>query len=223
MKTINWAPVVLLGTGWLLSLGVRPQLSADLRRPLGEAVPTRINRDMAVDRTMSDAERAIAAPTSYLLRYYVPNGSETNRFNYSVYVGYYDKQVRGQTIHSPRNCLPGNGWEALANKTATIQTSQGLVNVNQYLVHRKGERALVVYWYQGRGRVEANEYKVKWNLLRDAALRRRSEEALVRVMVPVTTTEEHAFQLAADVAAELVSAVQVALPEVKEKQWQRKS
>jgi EpsI family protein len=222
MKMMKWAPVMLLGTGWLLSIGVRPQLSADLRKPLDEAVPTNINGNLAIDRTMSDAERAIVAPTAYLLRLYAPAGQPKN-YDYSVYVGYYAKQVRGQTIHSPRNCLPGSGWEALANTTATIQTAQGPVTVNRYLVHRKGQRALVIYWYQGRGRVESNEYKVKWNLLRDAALRRRSEEALVRVMVPVSGSEEKAFELAADVAAEVLSAVNTALPEVKEKQWQHRS
>ena len=42
------------------------------------------------------------------------------------------------------------------------------------------------YWYQGRGRVVASEYAVKWNLLRDAALLGHTEEALVRVQVPVS-------------------------------------
>jgi EpsI family protein len=45
--------------------------------------------------------------------------------------------------------------------------------------------AVVYYWYQGRGRVVADEYAVKWNLLRDAALAGHTEEALVRVVVPV--------------------------------------
>jgi hypothetical protein len=43
----------------------------------------------------------------------------------------------------------------------------------------------VYYWYQGRGRVAASEYQVKWELLRDAALRARTEEAMVRIVVPL--------------------------------------
>jgi hypothetical protein len=70
----------------------------------------------------------------------------------------------------------------------------------------------VLYWYQGRGRTEAGEYAVKWNLLRDAALRRRTEEALVRVIVPVTGSEDDAFRLAAHAAAASVPAVAGALP-----------
>jgi EpsI family protein len=213
MRLAKWAPAVLLGTGWLLSIGVRPQLSADLRKPLAVAVPSAIAGDLATERKMSEAERVIAAPTDYVLRTYGEDAQGRREgYKYSVYVGYYARQTRGQTIHSPKNCLPGGGWEALANTTAVIETERGPIEVNRYLVHRKGQSALVIYWYQGRGRVESNEYRVKWNLLRDAALKRRSEEALVRVMVPVSTSEENAFQLAAAVAAELVAAVNSALP-----------
>ena len=58
--------------------------------------------------------------------------------------------------------------------------------VNRYVLKNRSAIALAYYWYQGRGRVTANEYVVKWNLLRDAAIHGRTEEALVRVVVPVT-------------------------------------
>jgi hypothetical protein len=69
----------------------------------------------------------------------------------------------------------------------------------------------VLYWYQGRGRGASNEYRVKWDLLRDAALRRRSDEALVRVVVPVRSGED-AAALAVRVAETLAPAVAEALP-----------
>jgi EpsI family protein len=127
-------------------------------------------------------------------------------------VGYYDSQTQGKTIHSPKNCLPGSGWEALASSEVNIDTPAGPVRVNRYLLQNNEAQALVLYWYQGRGRVESNEYVVKWDLLRDAALRQRSDEALVRVVVPVTDGEERAFQVAAQAASLLVPAVYGALP-----------
>jgi EpsI family protein len=60
------------------------------------------------------------------------------------------------------------------------------VTVRRYLLAKQASRALVYYWYQGRGRVSSNEYKVKWELLRDAALKGRTEEALVRIVLPLT-------------------------------------
>ena len=135
----------------------------------------------------------------------------TRRY-FTLYVGYYDRQTQGKTIHSPKNCLPGSGWEPLTSRAAEIATAQGPVRVNRYLIQKGSQQALVLYWYQGRGRVAANEYGVKWDLLRDAALRRRSEEALVRIVVPVTTSEAAAFDVATGMGRRIVPAVFAALP-----------
>ena len=53
---------------------------------------------------------------------------------------------------------------------------------------------------------------MKWDLLRDAALRQRSEEALVRIVVPITTSEDDAFRLAQSVAERLITELETALP-----------
>ena len=34
-----------------------------------------------------------------------------------TFVSYYERQTQGKTIHSPRNCLPGAGWEVLTPGT----------------------------------------------------------------------------------------------------------
>ena len=57
-----------------------------------------------------------------------------------------------------------------------------------------------------------NEYRVKWNLLKDAAVRRRSDEALVRIVVPVRTSESEALQTARTAAAAILPALGRALP-----------
>src|SRR6185503_2176392 len=148
-----------------------------------------------------DEERRLAGVTNYLFRSYANEGAQAQGF--SLYVGYYDSQTQGKTIHSPKNCLPGSGWEALQSSTTTISTVRGPVRVNRYLIQKGKEQALVLYWYQGRGRVQANEYAVKWNLLRDAAFRRRSEEALVRIVVPITSGADTALALARENAGKL--------------------
>ena len=72
----------------------------------------------------------------------------------------------------------------------------------------------MLYWYQGRGRVESGEYAVKYQLLRDAALRGRTEEALVRIMVPLTGDPAQSLKLASEVTSLVVPALDEALPEV---------
>lgn len=208
----KWTPAAILLLGALLTLGgVRRQVSVPLRAPLDTAVPTSIADLQGRDITIDEAERRVAGMSDYVMRRYAPEGAPAAA-GMSVYVGYYDRQTRGKTIHSPKNCLPGAGWEPLVSRREAIATAAGAVTVNRYLIQRGGEKALVLYWYQGRGRVAANEYAVKWNLLRDQALRGRSDEALVRVIVPVTAGEEAAHRLAVQVAATLVPTVERALP-----------
>jgi len=209
---LRWAPPAILGLGALLTVGIDLQREMPLRAPLHTAVPTEIRGFTGRDVAVSEAEQRVAGMDEYLLRIYAPTGAAEEATAFSVYVGYYKSQMQGRTIHSPKNCLPGSGWEALASTTAVIPTAEGDVRVNRYIIQNRTQRALVLYWYQGRGRVESNEYAVKWDLLRDAALHGRTEEALVRIVVPITTSEAEAYELAADVAATLVPAVSAALP-----------
>ena len=209
MKLLRWTPAIVLSLGCLLSAGVVPQRSMPLRAPLESAVPNVLASYVGADHKLGDEERDVAGVTAYLLRSYQ---GQSPAEHYSVYVGYHDRQGRGLEIHSPKNCLPGGGWEALSSRTARISTESGPITVNRYLIHRKGQQALVLYWYQGRGRVEANEYRVKVDLLRDAALLSRSEEAIVRIVVPINSSEDEAFLLASNVATELVPALATALP-----------
>lgn len=205
-----WAPAVLLCIGVVASAGAGAQRTMPLRAPLADVVPGEIDGRHGVDQTVSENEQRIAGMDSYVLRNYA--SSDPAHAAFSVYVGYYEYQTRGHTIHSPKNCLPGAGWEPLTSGTAMVATADGPVQVTSYLLQRDEERAVVLYWYQGRGRVENNEYAVKWQLLRDAALRRRSDEALVRVVVPVTTDEAQALTFATTVAAQLMPRIDEALP-----------
>jgi len=212
-----WVPSILLAAGAVLTLvGVRAQRRLELREPLARAIPDTIAGQPGSPMILSDDERRVAGVTDYLLRAYgdssAARDSAAGGTAFQIYVGFYDQQMQGKTIHSPKNCLPGAGWEALTSSVALIPTDQGDVQVNRYLISNKERRALVLYWYQGRGRVAANEYLVKWNLLRDAALRRRSDEALVRIVVPIEGSEAQALSLATSVARNLVSEVRAALP-----------
>ena len=213
-KLLTWAPATLLALGALFTVGVDGQRSMELRAPLDTTIPRQMQGQKGIDLKVSKAEQRVAGMSSYVLRAFSPSGNQLDQAqsSFSVYVGYYAQQMRGRTIHSPKNCLPGSGWEALTSRPAVIATAGGPVTVNRYMLQREKQKALVLYWYQGRGRVESNEYHVKWNLLRDAATKRRSDEALVRIVVPVKTTEEAAYELASRVAMSLVPAVTEALP-----------
>ncbi|MGH7631235.1 MAG: exosortase C-terminal domain/associated protein EpsI [Gemmatimonadales bacterium] len=204
----RYVPAAILGIGCLLlGAGNTQQASMPLAAPLS-TLPTEIAGHAGRDRAISDAEQRVAGMSSYVFRSFSRDGV----LAFSVYVGYYDRQVQGKTIHSPKNCLPGAGWEVVAATEDRVDGARGPVPVNRYMLVNKGQKAVVYYWYQGRGRVESNEYRVKLQLLRDSALRGRSEEALVRVVVPVFGTEDEAVALARRVSAQLVPEVFRVLP-----------
>ncbi len=205
---VRWVPAFLLGAGCVLTLGVDRQRNMPLAAPL-DSIPMTLGGRAGQNLEIAENERVAAGMTSYIFRVFEEGPSPL-----SVYVGYYDHQTQGKTIHSPKNCLPGSGWEALEAAPIAVTTATGPVTVNRYLLQNKNQQALVFYWYQGRGRVAASEYQVKWELLRDAALRGRSEEALVRVVVFLNdkVSESQAVEQASRVAADLVPAVFRSLP-----------
>ena len=53
------------------------------------------------------------------------------------------------------------------------------------MIQKGIDRQVVLYWYQGRGRVIANEYANKLWLMVDAARLHRTNGSLVRIVVPV--------------------------------------
>ena len=180
----RFMPFAVLGFGVLLISGMREQYVVPPTQPMA-SIPAAMQGLTGRDIVIADEERRVAGMSDYMLREY----SRDSVPLFSVYVGYYDRQVQGKTIHSPKNCLPGAGWEVMsAEQIAYPGLTGGAGTTNRVLLANKGVRALVYYWYQGRGRIEANEYKVKWNLLRDAATQGRTEEALVRIVVPLVQT-----------------------------------
>ena len=149
----EYLPGAVLGAGCLLvAVGSTSRQALPLRAPLSR-LPAQFEAYHGHDETISPEEQRVAGMTSYVLRSF----SRDSTVAFTVYVGYYERQVQGKTIHSPKNCLPGAGWEAVSAGTQTLATALGPVRVNRYLLVNKQQRALVYDWYQGRGRVEANE------------------------------------------------------------------
>lgn len=110
-----------------------------------------------------------------------------------LYVGYYASQRGGDTIHSPKNCLPGAGWDPIHSGYTSISLPGGRqIVVNEYVIQKDLDKQLVFYWYQGRGRVIANEYWSKFWMMADAVSRNRTDGALVRLITPMNDGEAKA-------------------------------
>jgi EpsI family protein len=178
----RFSPAVVLLAGCVFVWNARSQEALPLAAPLETISLATPGYTPEVQR-LSEAEIRVAGMSTYAARAY----RRDSLFAFSTFVSYYERQTKGRTIHSPRNCLPGAGWEVMTAGTAQIAADGKAQTVNRYVLKNGPATALVYYWYQGRGRIVANEYAVKWNLLRDAAVAGHTEEALVRIVVPVQT------------------------------------
>lgn len=207
----RWLPGGLLVGGCLLNgvLLARRVDGMPLRAPVASVATTSMGA-RGVDHPIDDDQRRVAGMTTFMFRDYRLTASDS----FSIYVGYYDEQRQGKSIHSPKNCLPGSGWEPVEQGPFTVAAASGPVTINRYRVVNGAKTAIVYYWYQGRGRVAHDEMRVKYELLRDAALYGRTEEALVRIVIPVSATLDipGADKLAAQIAAPLVADVDRVLP-----------
>jgi EpsI family protein len=175
-----YLPALVLTLGCSFVWNARRQSAVPLAAPLSGVLSV-VSGYRTEEQRLSNAEREIAGMSDYVARVYWRDSLPA----FTTFVSYYERQTQGKTIHSPRNCLPGAGWEVLSSGRQVVMVDGRPRTLNRSVIKNGATTAVVFYWYQGRGRLVADEYAVKWNLLRDAALAGHTEEALVRVVVPV--------------------------------------
>ncbi len=175
--------VGLLVGGIILLHGLSHGERVPTRRPLRE-LPRELGYWTGEERPLEPRIVKVVGVDDYLSRVYTDGSGHS----ITLYIGYYSSQQTGDTIHSPKNCLPGAGWEPAQSRRRAIPVGNGApILVNEYLVEKGLDRQLVLYWYQARGRVVASEYWGKVWMVVDAITRNRTDGALVRI---VTSTRD---------------------------------
>ena len=104
-----------------------------------------------------------------------------------LFIAYFETQRAGQAPHSPKNCLPGSGWEPIESGpiAITVPGRGEPIRSNRYLVEHGEEKSVLLYWYQSHNRIIANEYTAKFWLVADSIRYHRSDSSLVKILVPV--------------------------------------
>jgi EpsI family protein len=137
-------------------------------------------RDVPIEKEVQDVLKA----DDTLNRVYV-NSSQTG---YAfLFIAYFKTQRYGQAPHSPKNCLPGSGWEPVETGRETIEVPgwDAPIVTNRYVVEHGDDKSVVLYWYQTHQRIIASEYWAKFWLVVDSVRYRRSDTSLVKIVVPV--------------------------------------
>ena len=161
------------------------------------------------DQQFNQETLNVLRATDYLMRDYRGIGGVTANF----YVGYYATQRNGATYHSPLNCLPGSGWVMSSPATVTISPEgEPPFKANRYIIQNGSNKQLLVYWYEGRGRKTPSEYWGKIYTVLDSLRMRRSDGAMVRVMVPIGASETTALEAATSLSASAAKALPEFIP-----------
>jgi exosortase D (VPLPA-CTERM-specific) len=130
----------------------------------------------------------------------------------NMYVSYYAAQANGNSAHSPRACIPGDGWEISdfsQRQLEQIVVGRESLKINRVVIQRGDNRQLVYYWFQQHGRAITNEYMVKLQIFWDAVTRHRTDGAMVRLVAgllpgePVEAGDERLERFAAHVVPSL--------------------
>jgi exosortase D (VPLPA-CTERM-specific) len=113
--------------------------------------------------------------------------------NINFYSAYYQSQRKGISVHSPKGCIPGDGWQITQfgqRDIPDIKLDGNALQVNRAIIQKGDSRQLVYYWFQQRGRTITNEYLVKWYLFYDAIMMNRTDGSLIRLVTSVGEAED---------------------------------
>ena len=144
---------------------------------------TRSGTDYAMPQDVLD----VLGHGDFLLRNY-PDSMGTQ--DVDLFVAYFASQRAGDTLHSPKNCLPGAGWSPVESKETEIRVDGSAPFLaNEFLIAKGSERRLVLYWYLAHNRAVASEYWAKFYLVADAMRYSRSDGSLIRMTTPLAPGE----------------------------------
>jgi EpsI family protein len=163
------------------------------RTPLS-SFPSQLGAWTGIDMQLDKETLDVLGPGDFLVRAYGNPDPHSELPYVDFFLAYFPSQRVGDTIHSPRHCLPGAGWTPEENDRVTLSApDHAPFPANRYVISKDGARKLVLYWYWAHDRGVASEYWARFYLVKDAIQMNRSDGALVRIiadMRPGETAEQ---------------------------------
>jgi EpsI family protein len=153
-----------------------------------DSFPIQLGEWSGTDIEIEQEVRDVLGPGDFLLRDYEDKNPSDPQID--LFIAYFASQRAGDTIHSPKNCLPGAGWAPVSNRRITLSVpGHAPFPANRYVIAKNDSRQLVLYWYWAHDRGVASEYWAKYYLVADSIRMNRSDGALVRISSPMLPGE----------------------------------
>jgi len=152
------------------------------------SLPYQLGPWAGTDVPIEQDVREILGPGDFLQRFY--ENPLVSQPTVDLFLAYFPSQRAGDTIHSPKHCLPGAGWLPIESGRITISLpGRAPFEANRYVIAKGADRQLVLYWYWAHDRALASEYWAKFYLVTDSIRLNRSDGSLIRVITPMSPGE----------------------------------
>lgn len=179
---------LLLLLTWI-SIHNASRTSVPIAKPLADFPTVCREWRMTAQERFSEDVISVLKPTDYLSRSY--QGPSDRHIG--LYIGYHDGGKESGQIHSPKNCLPGSGWQQLSSERLDIKEPLGTINLVKS-VYQKGEsRELFLYWFQVQDKTLSNEYALKLAEIESSVVHGRRDTSFIRISVPFEVDEHEAM------------------------------
>ena len=211
---MTWKNTLIATSIMVLTFGLLTYLSTpeiiEVKKPFS-TFPTQIGHwNGSEERFDERIYRVLGVSDSFLANFWKPGEPTVN-----LYVGFYESQREGELIHSPKNCMPGGGWNITEVAIEPLQLNDAASTEHKIIklvLQRGPSKQVSLYWYQSRGRIISSEYMQKIYLVWDAVTRNRTDGSFVRLIAPVVGSEEQTLATLKNFAREVFPILQEYIP-----------
>ena|SRR5579883_173415 len=152
------------------------------------------------DQPVGASDLAMLQPDSVLIRTYTaPNGEEAQL---AVIAGH-----KKRSIHTPAFCMAGGGWETLSQKSTTIRLSGRAIPATRMVMTQNGASLVATYFFTNGDYCSAGLTSFQAVQMLKRFRSQVPMGALVRIIVPIHTTEQRADDLSDTFAKATLPAV----------------
>jgi EpsI family protein len=213
MNLWRFALVCALLSGTAVFLSYRDHDEVFAARQDLSALPSQLGTWKGRDMNIPDDVRETLGHGDFLSRIYLDE-ADSNHY-VDLFIAYFPSQRFGDTIHSPKNCLPGSGWYPVDSSRVTLSfPGYRPFPANRYIISKGEDRQVVIYWYLAHDRSVASEYWARYYLLVDSVKMNRSDGSMIRLVTPLGPSEtiEAAQQRALSLAGNIVPLIDRYVP-----------
>lgn len=155
-------------------------------KPLSQ-FPTMLGQWRANESRLPPTIEAVAEASEY---YYGDFLSPINK-KVNLYIAYYQDQKQGAAPHSPKVCIPGDGWVITSDEPVSIKAKNGEIHDVSRLIITKDKQTIITYYWLKQGKnIFHQQFMARLNLIWFSIKENRADAALIRMVSEVGSNEK---------------------------------